>query len=62
MVNTDFREEVRNNIIGLSKNKLLAKSTKVWFEQSLTNKYSYNFIVFRFPLSNILKIWLRYKK
>ena len=50
MVNTDFREEVRNNIIGLSKNKLLAKSTKVWFEQSLTNKYSYNFTSFSVPI------------
>ena len=34
----------------LSKDKLLAKSSKAWFEQSLVNKYSYNFTSFSVPI------------
>ena len=50
MANAEFKKEVKKNILGLSKNKLLAKSTKVWFEQSLVNKYSYNFTSFSVPI------------
>ena len=46
----EFKREVKNNIIGLSKDKLLAKCTKAWFEQSLVNKYSYNFTSFSVPI------------
>ena len=46
----EFKKEVKNNILGLSKDKLLAKSTKAWFKQSLINKYSYNFTSFSVPI------------
>jgi len=50
MAIAEFKIEVQNNIFELSKNKLLAKSTKAWIEQSLVNKYSYNFTSFSVPI------------
>ena len=50
MAIAEFKREVQNNIVALSKDELLAKSTKAWFEQSLVNKYSYNFTSFSVPI------------
>jgi cephalosporin hydroxylase len=50
MAIAEFKKEVQNNIFELSKDKLLAKSSKAWFEQSLVNKYSYNFTSFSVPI------------
>jgi cephalosporin hydroxylase len=50
MAIAEFKKEVQNNILELSKDKLLEKSTKMWFEQSLVNKYSYNFTSFSVPI------------
>ena len=46
----EFKSEVQHNIDGLSKDKDLAQKTKAWFEQSLVNKYSYNFTSFSVPI------------
>lgn len=45
-----FKNEVQNNINALSKDIVLAQQTKTWFEQSLVNKYSYNFSSFSVPI------------
>ena len=50
MAIAEFKKEVQNNIFELSKDKLLAKSSKAWFEQSLVNKYSYNLTSFSVPI------------
>ena len=45
-----FKNEVDKNIKGLAKNKMLAESTRIWFERSLLNKYSYNFSSYSVPI------------
>ena len=47
---SEFKKEVESNIHKLSKDKVLAQATKAWFEQSLINKYSYNFTSFSVPI------------
>ena len=47
---SEFKKEVESNIHELSKDKVLAQNTKVWFEQSLINKYAYNFTSFSVPI------------
>ena len=45
-----FKNEVERNIKRLAKNKMLAESTKIWFERGLSNKYSYNFSSYSVPI------------
>ena len=50
MASKEFQEEVRFNIEKLSKDLVLKNLTKAWFDQSLENKYSYNFSSFSIPI------------
>jgi cephalosporin hydroxylase len=50
MTLTKFKKEVESNIKKLSQNKNLIESTKIWFQRSLLNKYSYNFSSYSVPI------------